>query len=42
RVLSVTALGSTLQECLQKAYRAVDRIHFEGAYCRRDIGAKAL
>lgn len=30
RVLSVTALGSTLRECLQKAYRAVDRITFRG------------
>ncbi|MBM3162456.1 MAG: phosphoribosylamine--glycine ligase [Chlorobi bacterium] len=42
RVLSVTALGSTLQESLERAYRAVGRIRFEGAYYRRDIGAKAL
>lgn len=42
RVLSVTALGATLKESVDCAYQAVDRIHFEGAYYRRDIGAKAL
>ncbi len=42
RVLGVTALGDTLQAARDRCYQAVDRIHFEGAYCRRDIGAKAL
>ena len=42
RVLSVTALGSGLRESLEKAYRAIGGIHFEGACYRRDIGAKAL
>lgn len=42
RVLGVTALGNTLQEALDKAYAAVDKIHFENAHYRKDIGHKAL
>jgi phosphoribosylamine--glycine ligase len=42
RVLSVTALGETLAEAKRKAYEAVDKIHFQGAHYRRDIGDKAL
>jgi phosphoribosylamine--glycine ligase len=42
RVLNVTAVGRDLPHAAQRAYRAVDRIHFEGAHFRRDIGAKAL
>lgn len=42
RVLGVTALGSTLPEALDRAYRAVKKIHFDNAYYRRDIGALAL
>jgi len=42
RVLSVTAVGPTLRESLQSAYRAVAAVHFEGAVFRRDIGARAL
>ncbi len=42
RVLGVTAWGSDLAATRDLAYRAADRIHFEGAQCRRDIGMKAL
>ena len=42
RVLSVSAVGETFKEALDKAYEAVGKIHFEGIYFRRDIGAKAL
>ncbi|MBT3277927.1 MAG: phosphoribosylamine--glycine ligase [Phycisphaerales bacterium] len=42
RVLGVTALGDTLEEAQAKAYEAVDKIHFDGAYVRRDIGSKAI
>jgi phosphoribosylamine--glycine ligase len=42
RVLGVTALGQTIEAAQQHAYEAVEKIHFEGAYCRRDIGAKAI
>ena len=38
RVLGVTALGDTLADARRNAYEAVDRIHFEGAQCRRDLG----
>ena len=42
RVLGVTALGETIADAKAKAYEAVDKISFEGAYCRRDIADKAL
>jgi phosphoribosylamine---glycine ligase len=42
RVLSVTALGDTLKEALDRAYEGIGKITFEGAYFRRDIGAKAI
>jgi len=42
RVLGVTALAETIGEAKEKAYRAVDKIKFEGAYCRRDIADKAI
>lgn len=38
RVLGVTAMGSTLDEALQKAYDGVAKISFEGAHYRKDIG----
>ncbi len=40
RVLGVTARGSDLDEARQKAYGAVNRIHFKNAHYRRDIGIK--
>ncbi len=42
RVLSVSAVGDTLKQALDRAYKSVDKIHFEGMHFRRDIGAKAL
>lgn len=42
RVLGVTALGDTLENALKKSYDAVEKIHFEGAHFRRDIGKRAL
>ena len=42
RVLAITAVGDTLKDALERAYAAADKIHFEGKYLRRDIGAKAL
>lgn len=38
RVLGVTCLGSTLNEALANAYSAVNKINFEGAQFRKDIG----
>jgi len=42
RVLGVTALGNSIENAIKRAYKAVDKISFDGAYCRRDIGRKAL
>ena len=38
RVLGVTATAATLDEALEKAYAAVDKISFEGMHFRHDIG----
>jgi phosphoribosylamine--glycine ligase len=38
RVLGVTAKADTLDEALDKAYNAVQKINFEGAHYRTDIG----
>jgi len=42
RVLGVTAWAGDLKAARAKAYAAVERIRFEGAHYRRDIGAQAL
>jgi len=42
RVLGVTAMGSTVADAKEKAYEAVGKIHFDGAYSRSDIGDKAI
>ncbi len=42
RVLCVTALGDDLRSAQKKAYAAVDTIHFEHSYFRRDIADKGL
>jgi phosphoribosylamine---glycine ligase len=42
RVLGVTAHASDLKTAVERAYEACDRISFEGAHYRRDIGARAL
>jgi phosphoribosylamine---glycine ligase len=42
RVLNVTALGATVTEARERAYRAAERIEFPGVHYRRDIAAKAV
>ena len=42
RVLGVTATGKDLETALQKAYAAVEEIHFDSAFYRKDIGQRAL
>jgi phosphoribosylamine--glycine ligase len=42
RVLGVTALGSTIAQAQSKAYEAVEKIKFDGAYYRHDIADKAI
>lgn len=42
RVLNVTARGATLAEAQKNAYAMVDRINWDGGFCRRDIGWRSL
>ncbi len=42
RVLGVSATADTLSGALQAAYGAAEKIRFEGAHMRRDIGKRAL
>jgi phosphoribosylamine--glycine ligase len=42
RVLGVTALGDTVQGAIDRAYRGVAAITWDGVHYRRDIGRKAL
>ncbi len=42
RVLGVTGVGSSLVDALDQAYQAVQKIEFEGAYYRTDIGFRVL
>ena len=42
RVLGVTAVSDTLRGAVDAAYERVDQIHFENAFYRHDIGARAL
>ncbi len=42
RVLGVTALGATVGEAIDRAYRGVAAISWDGVHYRTDIGAKAL
>jgi len=41
-VLNVTAVAPTLAAARERAYAAVDRISFEGAFHRNDIAVRAL
>ncbi len=38
RVLGVAAWGENFERAIAQVYAAVDCIHYEGKYCRRDIG----
>jgi phosphoribosylamine--glycine ligase len=42
RVLGVTGLGKDIQKAKERAYQAVEKISWDGAYYRKDIGQKAL
>jgi len=42
RVLGVTALGKDIPDAIARAYRAVEKIRWEGVQYRTDIGRKAL
>ncbi|MEA1964311.1 MAG: phosphoribosylamine--glycine ligase [Candidatus Aerophobetes bacterium] len=40
RVIGITALSKNLKEAIRDSYRAINKIHFEGMYYRKDIGYK--
>jgi phosphoribosylamine--glycine ligase len=42
RVLGVTATAGDLAAAIEKAYAQVEKVHFANAYCRRDIGQRAM
>ncbi|MGL6348644.1 MAG: phosphoribosylamine--glycine ligase [Aeromonas sp.] len=42
RVLCATALGYTVAEAQQRAYQLARRIHWDGAFYRKDIGWRAI
>ncbi|WP_199099275.1 phosphoribosylamine--glycine ligase [Dyella sp. ASV21] len=42
RVLTVCALGKDIAAARENAYAAVGKLHYEGAFCRRDIAHRAL
>ena len=42
RVLGCTAIAEDLPSAIEAAYRVVEKVHFDNAYCRKDIGQKAL
>ncbi|EMI56654.1 phosphoribosylamine--glycine ligase [Rhodopirellula sallentina] len=42
RVLGVTAMGDTISAAKLQAYKAVSKIRWQGAWCRKDISDKAL
>lgn len=42
RVLAVTSLGDSIEEATARSYETIDRIDYEGKYCRRDIGRDLL
>ncbi len=40
RVVGVTSVAPTLEAAIIRAYEGVNKIYFEGMYCRRDIASK--
>ncbi len=42
RVLGVTALGKDIRTAKEKAYKGIEKIHFDGMHYRKDIADRAL
>ncbi len=42
RVLNVVSTAPLLRDAVENAYRNAEKIHFDGAFFRKDIGRKAL
>lgn len=42
RVLGVTARGADIRQAIERVYLRADKIYYDGCFCRRDIGHRAL
>ena len=42
RVLGCTAVADSLPAAIEQAYALAEKIHFDNAYYRKDIGQRAL
>ena len=42
RVLGVTCIADSLKDAIDASYGQVEKIHFDNAYYRKDIGRRAL
>ena len=42
RVFGVTAMDTSINKAIERAYKAVDKIRWKGCYYRRDIGHRAI
>ena len=42
RVLCVTALGDSVSEAQRIAYESIEKISWDGMFCRSDIGYRAI
>ena len=42
RVLGVTETADTLEKAIEKAYKQVEKVSFDNAFYRKDIGSRAL
>jgi len=42
RVLAVHAYGNSLEDALKTVYKSIEKIHFDGAYYRKDLGKDLL
>ncbi|HHV15728.1 MAG TPA: phosphoribosylamine--glycine ligase, partial [Gelria sp.] len=42
RVLALTMRGRSMEEAIDRVYREIKKIHFEGMHYRTDIGGKSL
>jgi phosphoribosylamine--glycine ligase len=40
RVLAITALGDSVEQARERAYAAINQIHFDGCHFRRDIALR--
>ena len=42
RVINVVGMGDGISEAVNNTYKAVEKIHFDGMHCRKDIGYRAI